>query len=175
MSLFSLNGVRPQVHEAAFADRSAQISGDVKIGAESSVWPLCVLRGDVSPIVIGKQTNLQDGTIIHATGGISSVHVGDRCTIGHRAILHGCTVGNDCLVGMGAILLDNVIVGDGCFVAAGALIPPGKTFQPGSFIMGAPAKRVRLAGDKERMVIDASWRVYVELMQLHRGAVLCQP
>ncbi len=171
MSLFAFEDNFPIVDSTAWVHQSAQLFGAVQLEPETSVWPLCVLRGDVSPIHFGAQTNVQDGTIVHATGGLSSVRVGARCTIGHRVILHGCTVGNDCLIGMGSILLDNVTLGDRCFVAAGSLIPPGKTFEAGSFIVGSPAKCIRTVGEKELMVVDASWRVYVELMNKHRAAV----
>lgn len=159
----------PRVHSSAFVHSSAQLLGDVTIGEEVSVWPTCVLRGDNGWIRFGARTNFQDGSIAHATLGTSNTTVGEACTIGHRAILHGCTVGNQCLVGMGSILLDNVELGDGCFVAAGSLLTPNKKFEAGSFIMGSPAKRVRGVKDSEREWIAHSCSVYLELMRSYRG------
>ncbi len=170
MALTVLGDHTPKIDPTAWVHGSAEVIGEVELGAQSSIWPLCVLRGDVGLLKFGAHTNIQDGTIVHATGDISTVVVGDRCTIGHRVILHGCHIGDDCLIGMGAIVLDNVIIGAGSFVAAGSLIPPGKVFEPGSFIVGAPAKCIRAVGDKERMVIDGSWQVYCELIHRHRAS-----
>ena len=130
-----------------------------------SVWPTTVLRGDSGTIHVKARTNVQDGTIGHATGGVSKTTIGTQCTIGHRVILHGCTVGDRCLIGMGSILLDGVELGDDCFVAAGSLVTPGKKFEARSFLMGSPARRVREVTSEELAQIDKSWRVYLELMR----------
>jgi carbonic anhydrase/acetyltransferase-like protein (isoleucine patch superfamily) len=158
----------PSVHPTSWVHPSAQLLGDVQLAEDVSVWPTTVLRGDSGTIRIGARTNVQDGTIAHATGGFSQTTIGEQCTIGHRVILHGCTVGNRCLIGMGSILLDNVEIGDDSFVAAGSLVTPGKKFPPKSFIMGSPAKRVREVTPEDMQMIEHSWQVYVETAKGYR-------
>lgn len=170
MSIESLGALSPVIHPGAWVHPSAVLLADVHLAEDVSVWPTVVLRGDSGRITIGARTNLQDGTIAHATTGVSTTTVGEECVIGHRVTLHGCTVGARCLVGMGSTLLDNVVLGDGCFVAAGSLIPPGKVFEPGSFILGSPAKRVRAVTEKELAAIDEGWKAYVALMHRYRGS-----
>ncbi len=165
MSSEAFEGLSPIVHPTAFVHPSALLLGDVRLGEEVSVWPTAVLRGDCGTIQIGARTNIQDGTIAHATTGFSETHLGMECTVGHRVILHGCTVGNRCLIGMGSIVLDGVEIGDECFVAAGSVVTPGKKFEPRSFLMGSPARRVREVSERDLMSIDAAWRSYVHLMQ----------
>lgn len=148
---------------------SAQLLGDVRLAEDVSVWPTCVLRGDSGTITVGARTNLQDGTICHATRGVSQTTVGAECTVGHRVTLHGCTIGARCLIGMGSILLDGAELGDHCFVAAGSLVPPGKKFEARSFLMGSPAKVVRQVSERELKMIEHSWQTYVELMQAYRA------
>jgi carbonic anhydrase/acetyltransferase-like protein (isoleucine patch superfamily) len=161
-------GLTPSWHATAWVHPSAQLLGDVVLGEDVSVWPTTVLRGDCGRIDIGARTNLQDGTIAHATFGISTTTVGADCTIGHRVLLHGCIVGKRCLIGMGSILLDGVEIGDNSFVAAGSLVTPGKVFAPGSFIMGSPAKRVRDVNDTDRAIIAESVNAYLTLMRAYR-------
>jgi carbonic anhydrase/acetyltransferase-like protein (isoleucine patch superfamily) len=168
MGTESYNGISPRVHPLAFVHSSAQLLGEVVLAEEVSVWPTAVLRGDNGFIHLGARTNFQDGAIAHATLGASNTTVGVGCTIGHRAILHGCTVGSHCLIGMGSILLDNVELGDGCFVAAGSLLTPNKKFEAGSFIIGSPAKRTREIKGAEREWIAHSCAVYLELMRRYR-------
>lgn len=168
MAIESYDGVTPKVHPLAFVHSSAQLLGDVELGEEASVWPTAVLRGDNGFIRFGARTNFQDGAIAHATLGSSNTAVGLECTIGHRAILHGCTVGDHCLVGMGSILLDGVELGDGCFVAAGSLLTPNKKYEAGSFIVGAPAKRLRAVKPAELEWISHSCSVYLELTRRYR-------
>lgn len=155
----------PVIHPAAWVHPSAQVLGEVLLDEGVSVWPTTVLRGDCGAIRVGARSNVQDGTVAHATRGVSSTSVGVECTIGHRVILHGCTVGSHCLIGMGSTLLDTCEVGDFSFVAAGALLTPGKKFEPRSFIMGSPAKRVREVSAKELEMIDHAWRVYADLVK----------
>jgi carbonic anhydrase/acetyltransferase-like protein (isoleucine patch superfamily) len=159
----------PRIHPGAWVHTSAVVVGDVVLHDGASIWPTTVLRGDCGTITIGANTNVQDGSIAHATGGVSVTTVGTGCTIGHRVILHGCTVGDQCLVGMGSTVLDNAQLGDFSFVAAGSLVPPGRVFEPRSFIMGTPAKRVREVTAKDLEAIDQGARVYLELMRRHRG------
>ncbi|MEI6805345.1 MAG: gamma carbonic anhydrase family protein [Myxococcaceae bacterium] len=150
------------IHETAFVHPAAHLMGDVEIGAHSSIWPTAVLRGDMGKIIIGESTSIQDGTICHATSGWSETRVGHRVTVGHRVILHGCTVEDDCLIGMGSILLDNCVIGTGSFIGAGSLVTVGMVIPPGSLVMGSPAKIIRPVGDKEKAIIAASWVNYVE-------------
>lgn len=163
MSSEAFKGLKPSIHSTAWVHASAQLLGDVQLAEDVSVWPLAVLRGDCGTIRIGARTNVQDGTIAHATSGFSQTTIGIECTIGHRVILHGCTVGDHCLIGMGSILLDGAELGDHCFVAAGSLVTPGKKFEPRSFLVGSPAKRVREVTERDLHMIDQSWRTYQEL------------
>lgn len=142
-------GVLPRVHATAYVDQSAQVIGDVQIGAESSVWMNAVLRGDVHWIRIGARSNVQDGTIVHVMNGTHPTTVGDDVTIGHGAIVHGCTIGDRVLVGMGAILLNGATVGDDCIVAAGSLLTEESRFPARSLVMGSPAKVKRPLTDAE--------------------------
>ncbi|MGH9347819.1 MAG: gamma carbonic anhydrase family protein [Vicinamibacterales bacterium] len=132
--------IRPAIDESAFVDQSAQVIGDVHIGAESSVWMNVVVRGDVHAIRIGARTNIQDGAIVHVMRNAHPTVIGDDVTIGHGAVVHGCTIEDRCLIGMGAILLNGCRIGTGSIVAAGSLLPEGMVVPPGSMVMGAPAK-----------------------------------
>jgi carbonic anhydrase/acetyltransferase-like protein (isoleucine patch superfamily) len=158
----AFKGVRPRVHPTAFVHPAATLIGDVEVGPGASVWPGAVLRGDDGPIVVGAHTSIQDGTVIHATEGVSHTTVGARVTVGHRVILHGCTVADDCLIGMGAIVLDNAALEAWCFVAAGALVPPGKRFTGGQVLMGNPARPARALTDRDRAWISDSWKAYAK-------------
>jgi len=132
----------PRISPSAWVAPTAVVLGDVTLGAQASVWYTAVLRGDMAPIIVGARTNIQDGTIVHVDEGIPC-RVGDRVGVGHRAILHGCTVGDDCLVGMGSVLLNGVVVGPGSVIAAGAVVPEGLEIPAGSLVMGLPARLVR--------------------------------
>lgn len=133
----------PRIHPTAFVDRTAQVIGDVEIGEESSVWMNVVVRGDVNWIRIGRRTNVQDGTIVHVMRGTHPTTIGDEVTVGHAVVLHGCTIGARCLIGMGALLLNGVEVGSNSIVAAGTLLVEGATVPPGTLVMGRPGKVVR--------------------------------
>jgi carbonic anhydrase/acetyltransferase-like protein (isoleucine patch superfamily) len=132
--------ILPTVHESAYVDQSAQIIGDVHIGAESSIWMNVVVRGDVNYIRIGARANVQDGTIVHVMRDTHPTVIGDDVTIGHGAVVHGCTIENRCLIGMGAVVLNGCRVGTGSIVAAGSVLPEGMVVPPGSMVMGVPAK-----------------------------------
>ena len=151
----------PKIGDSAYVHDSAVFIGDVVLAAQSSVWPNCTLGGDDGPMLIGAQTSVQDGSVIHCTEGWSFTEVGDRVTVGHNVILHGCKVGNDCLIGMGAIILDGAIIEDGCLIAAGAVIGPGKRIPAGSVVMGNPGRVVKPCGEKEKAMIDHGWQAYV--------------
>jgi carbonic anhydrase/acetyltransferase-like protein (isoleucine patch superfamily) len=141
--------------------------GDVTIGADSSVWYGAVLRGDMAAIVIGSQTNLQDGTIVHVDDD-APCRVGSRVGVGHRVILHGCTVEDDCLIGMGSVLLNKVHVGAGSVVAAGAVLPEGMQVPPRSLVMGVPARVVRPVDERLAGRIAETWSHYVGQARAHR-------
>ena len=137
-------GQLPRVHPTAFVDASAQVIGDVEIGEDSSVWMCVVIRGDVHSIKIGTRTNVQDGSIVHAMTGTHPTSIGDNVTVGHAAVIHGCTIENQCLIGMGAIVLNGAHVGAGSIVAAGTLLVEGQKVPPRSLVMGSPGKVKRL-------------------------------
>ena len=142
-------GRLPVVDPSAYVDSSAQIIGDVEIGAESSVWMNAVVRGDVNFIRIGHRSNVQDGTIVHVMHDTHPTRIGDDVTIGHGAVVHGCTVGDRVLIGMGAILLNGATVGEDSIVAAGTLVPEGAIIPPRSLAMGSPAKVRRALSEEE--------------------------
>ena len=147
--LRTFRGVSPRIHPTAFIDDSAQVIGDVEIGEESGIWMCAVVRGDVNAIRIGRRTNIQDGTVVHAMTGRHETTIGDSVTIGHGAIIHGCTIENQCLIGMGAILLNGAHVGTGSIVAAGTLLPENMKVPPKSLVMGSPGKVKRLLTQAE--------------------------
>jgi carbonic anhydrase/acetyltransferase-like protein (isoleucine patch superfamily) len=152
-------GRMPVVAASAFVDESAQVIGDVTIGDDSSLWMNVVVRGDVHHIRIGRRTNLQDGTIVHVMRGTHPTTIGDEVTVGHGVILHGCTVRDRCLIGMGAILLNGVEVGSDCIVGAGALLAEGTSVPPGSLVMGSPATvRRALTSDEVASIRDYAER-----------------
>lgn len=155
-------GISPRIAETAFVAPGAHIIGDVQIGEHSSVWFNCVLRGDCYYIRIGESTNIQDGTVIHVTNGRFPTIIGDRVTVGHSVVLHGCTVKDRSLIGIGAIVLDDVTIGEESFIAAGSLVTPGTVIPARSMVMGSPAKVRRQVTDEEVARIDEHWRLYVE-------------
>ena len=140
------------------------------VPATCSVWPGAVLRGDMGPIILGENSNVQDNSVLHNTGGKSTTRIGARVTVGHRVILHGCVVESDCLIGMGAIMMDNARIGAGSLVAAGSLVPPGKEFPPGSLIMGSPARVVRPVRPKDTEQIQFAWKSYRDKVRAWLGA-----
>lgn len=159
----SYRGVRPAIAPGVFLAETCAVIGAVTIGEESSIWYGTVVRGDVMPIQIGARTSIQDGTVIHVTHGVRGTDIGNGCTIGHAAIIHACTVDDDCLIGMGAILLDGCRIGRGSFVGAGALVTPGTDIPPGSLVLGSPARVKRAVSAKEREQIAEGARHYIEL------------
>jgi carbonic anhydrase/acetyltransferase-like protein (isoleucine patch superfamily) len=142
-------GRLPRVHPTAFIDDSAQVIGDVEIGDESSIWMCVAVRGDVNWIRIGRRTNIQDGSVVHGMLGTHPISVGDNVSIGHGALIHGCTIEDRCLIGMGAILLNGSRVGTGSIVAAGTLLVEGFQVPPRSLVMGSPGKVKRSLTDDE--------------------------
>ena len=147
----------PLVHATAFVDESAQVIGDVEIGPESSVWMSVVIRGDVNTIRIGARSNVQDGSVVHVMHHTHPTRIGDDVTIGHAAVVHGCTIGDRVLVGMGAIVLNGVDIGDDSIVAAGSLVPERTRIPPRSLVMGNPARIRRALTDEEvALILDYS-------------------
>jgi gamma-carbonic anhydrase len=147
--LRSYRGVRPRVHGSAFVDESAQVIGDVEIGAEASIWMNAVVRGDVHWVRIGARSNVQDGTVVHVMSRTHPTTIGNDVTIGHAAVIHGCTLGDRVLIGMGSILLNGVNVGEDSIVAAGTLLTEGTVVPPRSLVMGSPGKVKRPLVDVE--------------------------
>ncbi len=173
MSVRSFEGIQPDLHPTAYVDELALVSGAVKIGADSSVWPMSVVRGDVNHIEIGARTNIQDGCVLHVThdsefaeGGMP-LRIGSEVTVGHRAVLHACTIEDACLIGMGAIVLDGALVHSGAIVGAGALVAPGKDLEGGYLYVGSPARQVRELTVKEKQFLAYSAEHYVNLKNRH--------
>jgi carbonic anhydrase/acetyltransferase-like protein (isoleucine patch superfamily) len=157
----------PSIDPTAFVHADALVFGDVTLGARVSVWPTAVIRGDTGRIVIGDESNVQDGTVIHVDHGVPTT-VGRRVAIGHRAIVHGSTVDDDCLIGMGAILLNGVSIGSGSIVGAGAVCREGLRVPPNSLVLGVPGRIVRETTAAERDRIARTVQSYLELQQAHR-------
>lgn len=161
MTLYAIGNLHPQLGEGAWAAPSADLIGDVRLGARASVWFGAVLRGDNTPLILGDETNFQDGSIGHSDADFP-LTIGARVTVGHQAILHGCTVADDCLVGMGARILNGAVLETECLVGAGALITEGKHFERGSLIVGSPARVVRQLTDEEKQALRLSAAHYAE-------------
>jgi len=161
MSLYAIDGLSPQLAEGAWAAPSAELIGDVRLAARASVWFGAVIRADNTPIILGEETNFQDGAVGHSDPG-APLTIGARVTVGHQAILHGCTVSDDCLIGMGARVLNGAFLGTECLVGANALITEGKKFEEGGLIVGVPARVIRPLTDAEKAGLRLSAAHYAE-------------
>ncbi|HET7606608.1 MAG TPA: gamma carbonic anhydrase family protein [Sphingomicrobium sp.] len=161
MTLYRIGDAEPKLGEGAWAAPSADLIGDVRLGARASVWFGAVLRGDNTPLILGEETNFQDGAVGHSDADFP-LTIGARVTVGHQAILHGCTVADDCLIGMGARILNGAVIEPECIVGAGALVTEGKRFERGSLIVGAPARVVRQVTDEEKQALRESAAHYAE-------------
>ena len=161
MPLYILDDLTPRLGAGAWAAPSADLIGDVRLGARASVWFGAVLRGDNTPLMLGEESNFQDGAVGHSDAD-APLTIGARVTVGHQAILHGCTVEDECLVGMGARVLNHALIGAGSLVGAGALVTEGKAFGPGMLIVGSPARAVRPLSEEERQMIRLSASHYAE-------------
>ena len=159
----AFGGNSPAVDPSAFVADNSTIIGDVTVGARASIWFGAVLRGDVFYIRVGEESSIQDNTVIHVTHGRYGTEVGARCTIGHSVTLHGCTVGDLCIVGMGAVILDQASIGDQCIIGAGALVTPGTKIPPKHLAVGSPARPKRPLTDEELEWLGSSAEHYVEL------------
>ncbi len=162
MPLVTARGFSPKLGEEVFVAEGSQIIGDVQLGDKSSIWFNATLRGDVMPIVIGSETNIQDGSVLHGTYGKYACIVGNRVTIGHNVILHGCKVGTGSLVGMGSIVMDGAEIGEYSVVGAGSLVTEGKKFPPKSLIVGRPAVFKRVLNDEELSFLEQSADNYLQ-------------
>ncbi|MEN8174580.1 MAG: gamma carbonic anhydrase family protein [Pseudomonadota bacterium] len=166
----------PDVDPSAWIDQTAVVIGQVSIGAQSSLWPQVVARGDINRITIGSRTNIQDGSILHVSHAGphnpkgADLVIGDQVTVGHRVILHGCHVGDLCLIGMGAIVMDNVVVQPEVILGAGTLVPEGKTLESGYLYLGAPARRVRPLTPGERDYLPYAAEHYASLAERYRSS-----
>jgi carbonic anhydrase/acetyltransferase-like protein (isoleucine patch superfamily) len=167
---------RPQIDDTAFIDDSALVIGDVTVGEDASIWPMAVVRGDVHSISIGARSNIQDGAVIHVThdgpyspGGTPTL-VGTDVTVGHRVVLHACTIEDACLIGMGAIVMDGALIRREVILGAGSLVPPGKELESGYLYVGNPAKRVRALTEQEREQLRYSAEHYVRLKNRYSHA-----
>lgn len=173
MAIRKYQGVTPQLGARVFVDSAAVVIGDVELGEDSSVWPFALIRGDMHRIRIGARTSVQDGSVLHIThaGPFNPdgypLLIGDDVTIGHKVTLHGCTLGNRILVGMGSIVMDGAVVEDEVIIGAGSLVPPGKVLESGFLYVGSPVKQARPLSDKERAFFSYSAANYVKLKDLH--------
>ncbi len=167
MAIYELDGVAPRMAESAWVADSAQVMGNVVLAEDSSVWFGATLRGDTETITVGRGSNVQDGSVMHADIGYP-LTLGDHVTIGHMVMLHGCTIGDESLIGIGATVLNGAVIGKNCLVGAGSLVTEGKTFPDGSMIMGTPAKVVKTLTPEQIEGLRRSAQHYVENAQRYR-------
>lgn len=170
MALYELDGVVPEVADSAWVADSAQVMGAVKLAQDSSVWFGAVLRGDTETITLGAGSNIQDASVLHADHGFPLV-IGERVTVGHQVMLHGCTIGDESLIGIGAVVLNGAKIGKHCLVGAGALVTEGKAFPDGSMIIGSPAKAVRQLSPEQIEGLKRSAQHYIENAQRYRAGL----
>ena len=169
MTIRSFKGVTPKVGRAAYIDEAAVVIGDVELGEDASIWPMCSIRGDVNLIRIGARTNIQDGSILHVTHRFGALpdgyptRIGNDVTVGHKVILHGCTVEDFCLIGMGSSVLDGAIIRSKVLLGAGSLVPEGKELEGGYLWLGRPAKKMRELTEQELKWFEYSAKHYVTL------------
>lgn len=168
MAIYRLGEHRPDIHESVYVAQSAEVIGQVTLKADASVWYQAVLRGDTDQLEVGEGSNIQDGAVLHADPGFP-LKVGQRVTVGHQAMLHGCTIGDGSLIGIQAVILNGAVIGENCLVAAGAVVKEGAEFPPNSLIVGAPAKVVRELDHKAIEGMRCNAVGYVEKARQHQG------
>ena len=161
---------QPQLGEDVYVSENAMVIGDVTLGDEVNIWFGAVLRGDMHYIKIGNRTNIQDNSVVHVTTRVSPTNIGSGVTVGHGAIIHGCTIEDDCLIGMGAILMDDAVIGVGSLIGAGALIPPNMKIPKNSLVVGSPGRIVRQVKDFEREMILERPQEYIDLAAIYLNA-----
>jgi carbonic anhydrase/acetyltransferase-like protein (isoleucine patch superfamily) len=161
---------QPQLGEDVYVSENAMVIGDVTLGNEVNIWFGAVLRGDMHYIKIGSRTNIQDNSVVHVTARVSPTNIGSGVTVGHGAIIHGCTIEDDCLIGMGAILMDDAVIGAGSLIGAGALIPPNMIIPENSLVVGSPGKVVRQVKDFEREMLLERPQEYIDLAAIYLNA-----
>jgi carbonic anhydrase/acetyltransferase-like protein (isoleucine patch superfamily) len=159
----AFEGKVPQLDASAFTAQTSVVIGDVVIGEQSSVWFNATLRGDQMPIRIGRNSNVQDNSVVHVTTDVAGTIIGDQVTIGHTVIVHACTIGSRVLIGMGSVVLDLAVIEDDVLLAAGSLVTPRTVLPSGWLCRGSPAKPVRRLDERDRLMIDQGWRAYVDL------------
>lgn len=170
MPLLSFGDHQPDVDPSAWVAGSAELVGDVTLHEDASVWYQAVLRAELAPITLGRGSNLQDGCVVHTDEDFPTT-IGERVSVGHRAVLHGCTIGDGALVGMGAVVLNGAVVGEECLVAAGAVVPEGMVVPPRTLVAGVPAKVRRELDSASLLRVRANSVIYVELAKQHRDTV----
>ena len=170
MAIYELDGTRPQVAESAWVAENAQVIGDVQLAPGSSVWFGATLRGDTEPIVVGEGSNIQDGSVLHTDKNLP-LTIGRHVTVGHQVMLHGCTIGDESLIGIGAVVLNGAKIGRNCLVGAGSLVTEGKEFPDGSMIMGSPARAVRQLTPEQIEGLRRSAAHYVENARTFRATL----
>lgn len=161
MAVYELDNIAPRMAESTWVADSAQVIGNVELGEDASVWFGVVIRGDTECICIGRGTNIQDASVLHADVG-KPLTIGDNVTVGHKVMLHGCTIGDGSLIGIGAVVLNGAKIGKGCIVGAGALVTEGKEFPDGSMVIGSPAKAVRELTEQQQAGLQLSALHYIE-------------
>ena len=161
--LHSFRGIHPTIASHCFIADTALVIGNVTIGEHSSVWFNTVIRGDVDKITIGHHTNIQDLSMVHVTGGLACTNIGNYVTVGHSAVIHGCTIEDRCLIGMGAKVLDYAVIGAESIIAAGTVVPPGMIVPPRSMVVGVPGKVKKTLTEEEVNQLDHFWQAYLEL------------
>ena len=169
MSIRSYKDIHPNIAAKVYIDDTALLIGDVTVGDDCSIWPMTVARGDVNKVTIGQRSNIQDGSVLHVTHPHKTMpegyalNIGENVTVGHKVILHGCEVGDNCLIGMGSTLMDGVVIQPYVMLGAGSLVSPGKVLEGGYLYLGMPARKVRPLSEEERKWIDYSATHYVNL------------
>jgi carbonic anhydrase/acetyltransferase-like protein (isoleucine patch superfamily) len=161
-------GIVPKIAASAYIDPSAQVIGDVVVGERSSIWPNVTARGDVHSIRIGDDSNIQDNSVLHCDEGLFPLEIGNCVTVGHLAMLHGCTIEDDCVIGIGAVVLNGAKIGKGSVIAAGAVVPEGTEVPPDSMVMGVPGKVRRQLTEDERQRFRENARHYVEAARIYK-------